>query len=140
MKTHISVLILFVFAIFSSCKNDKGPGKEELLAGNSATGKSWHITEQYVAGDPIGVEACVADDTTTYLYNNIYDFNDGDSLCNSSDPRSYSGTWVIANSDTLKISVNGKITKYLILELSSDQLILGFEVFGLNARTTYEPL
>jgi len=133
---------LILFGL-SGCKKDEATTTNtDLLAGTSSTtGKAWHITEEFLAGNPVVVDDCIADDITTFYPYFTYQFDDGNIMCNPNDPKSYSGTWSFTENEShLVISGNGQTTDYVILELSTTRMILGFSVYGVNARTTYEPL
>jgi len=142
MKHTLILVVPLLLTFFTSCKKDGvTTTKTDLLAGGSTNGKAWHVTEQVLAGNPVTIDDCILDDVTTFFQYNTYLFNDGNIMCNANDPKSYSGTWTLTEKEShLVISGNGITTDYTILELSESRMILGFSVYGVNARTTYEPL
>ncbi len=132
MKT-IKTLILVVIAgsalLVSSCNKDKddGPSKTEMITANP-----WKLTA-FTLDPPIeflGVpfsdlyammDECSQDDRMIFNEDGIYQFDEGETKCEASDPQVVeAGTWDFGSDETeLVITSAGGSMKYDINALSS---------------------
>ena len=122
-------LLLVLFAANSCKKKNDQKSKTQLI-----TEKDWRVSEfrtkispatnwtDELAGEP----ACNLDDRYVFKTNNDYEYNEGPTKCNSSDPQVIdNGTWALIDSET-KFSIDGQI--FTIVELSSNKLSLDYSM------------
>ncbi len=121
MKSQIKLSILFTGLIFFlamiSCKKSHPETKnpKDILEGNS-----WKITAITVSparngvtdiyNDPTIVEPCIKDNLFKFNPGNVLVYDNGQVICDPSDPQTYPGTWNYdsnANNLTIYFSAPG---------------------------------
>jgi hypothetical protein len=143
-KTAFVFIITALLGI-ASCKDDPSPSKRELLT--SGTG-NWKLTGQIItaAGQSENVfpafEPCVVDNIYSYSSDGSYEFGEGATKCESTDPDVYElGTWTIVGNLLITTETGSDGWATTIVEMSKTTMVLEFEVdvFGVAAvtRSTY---
>jgi len=125
MKLAINLSIFtFLLFVFSSCNKEKVKSKTDLL-----TQKAWKIQklETKEGNNPWEDDfptwdACSKDDRYVFRANNTYEFNEGLTKCDPSDPQIIdTGTWSFTNNET-KLLIDGD--EFTIVSLTDSNLIL----------------
>jgi hypothetical protein len=131
-------LAVVVVASFGACKKDETSNADLLQ------GKCWKQTKSEVynattakwESEPI--EACSADDCTTFSSDNKTTFDEGATKCDPADPQSSTGVWALAaDQKTLTITAGGFGLSGTITEISSSKFVWEYDIFGDKARETF---
>jgi hypothetical protein len=136
-------LALTSVLFFAACKKEdaKPQTKTEIL-----TQKPWVIqkfeerigTAAWVDDFP-NFDACSKDDLYIFRANNTYEFNEGPTKCNASDPQIFeTGNWIFKNNETV-LSLDGE--DFNIDQLAENSMVISLsESFGgvtYNVRITF---
>lgn len=128
---RFSLIAITALIVLSSCKKDDKSNTELLTAG------SWKLVSEMEKVDNgnwvenIGsYSACELDDYIIFKTNNTYEFNEGATKCDPTDPQIETGIWAFgANEATLSVDGNPADLN----ELSSSTLIVSSSyTFGVN--------
>lgn len=123
---------------FAACKKDKSP--EELLTGASCwkqvKSESRATTNDAWTEDTI--DACSADDCTSFKSGGTYSLDEGATKCDPADPQTVSGTFTLSeDGTTLTITQDGLTLPAIVEELTENKMVLTISFIGQN-RTTFE--
>jgi len=128
MKLAINLSIFSFFLLFLfSCKKEAAKSKTDLL-----TQKTWMIQklETKEGNNPWEDDfptwdACSKDDRYIFRANNTYEFNEGLTKCDPSDPQIFdSGNWALTNNETKLLIGSDEFT---IVSLTETNLILSVQ-------------
>ncbi len=124
LKLFLSVFLLTVVMLSSSCKDDEPIlSRLELL-----TQKPWKLQSVAIVGFPVSPpESTASDDIYTFSKDGSYTFDEGGTKEDPSDPQTVTGTWEFAEEETLiKLNTGGLLLNQEILELTSTKLKVKF--------------
>jgi len=136
----LRILPVIALIIFSGCKKDDPLTPVQLLSGTNSNGKSWQLIDQTLDGTSTAVGTCNADDITTFFPSLDYTFEEGASKCDSGDPQTLSGTWVLDQNDThLLITIGTDVIDYEVVSLTESTLSLKTIFLELEVITVFRP-
>lgn len=126
---RFTLIAFAALIVLSSCKKDDKSNTELLTAGN------WKLVSEMEKVDNgnwvenIGsYSSCDLDDYIIFKTNNTYEFNEGASKCDPTDPQIETGIWAFEANET-KLSVDGEAAD--LKELSSSTLMISSSItFG----------
>lgn len=135
LKLTFTLLLLAGFAFLSSCSKDdeSNLSRLELL-----TQKPWKLTATALLGFDAGPpESTSADDIYTFKADGSYEFDEGPTKEDASDPQTLTGTWEFReNESIIRVSYGGITLDQEILELSTTTLKVKFN-FIFDIENTY---
>ena len=123
---NLSILTLFFF-VLNSCKKEDTKSKTDLI-----TQKTWMIqkVESKEGTNPWeddfpNWDACSKDDRYIFRVNNTYEFNEGLTKCDPTDPQIFdSGSWAFTNNETKLLIGSDEFT---IVALTETNLIISVQ-------------
>lgn len=133
-----ALLLCAAFSLFSCKKDDDESVKDLLTKGTwiSTDYRSDDNNDGELTADESDFEDCEKDDTTTFSSNGSYSYTDGTDICDPDFPNEGAGNWVLASDDkTLTITEDGFGLAFEIVSISSTELVLRNETFGLVEAT-----
>ena len=71
-----------------------------LIAGNTAFGKTWRVSQIEVSFGTVSPHPCVTDNFITYFPDGNYEINEGATKCSPTDPPAVTGVWTLNSFET----------------------------------------
>jgi Lipocalin-like domain len=140
MNFNFKLAVLFVSVLaLNACKKDE-------KATDQLTGGCWkHVKEEeQLSGETtwsvLTIDACSADDCTTFAADGKLTIDESAVKCDPSDPQTNTGTWTLSADektltfvyDVFPIPLAGTV-----VELTANKLVWEFNIGGDKSRTTF---
>lgn len=127
LSINLSILALFLFVLSSCTKEEAAKTKTDLISQKAWTIQKFELKEgsdAWVDEFPT-FNACSKDDRYVFKADNTYEFNEGPTKCDPSDPQIYAtGSWSFASNET-KLLIDGE--EYTIVSLTETNLIVSVQ-------------
>ena len=141
MKNVLKFGLLAVVAgslLFSACKKDDKSAAEILQSGSWKLSKDEEKLSTETAWTVNTIEACSADDFTTYTSATAYTYDEGATKCDPADPQTSAGSYTIS-ADGKTMSVDGLTFTSEVSESKVVLTALNILGFGQDIRITMVP-
>ncbi len=129
--------------LFTACKKDDKSAADIMTTGSWKTTKDESKLTTETTWTANAIDACTADDFTTYAKSGSFTFDEGATKCDPTDDQSTTGTWALSSDEkTLTLTDSGFGIAFTVESISESKIVLSVADFfgtGEDQRITMEP-